>query len=203
MTAAVYSAEDRIDSMNATLAQNWWIVALRGVLAILFGIAAFVWPGLTILSMVFLFAGYSIVDGALGIALAIRGARRGERWVALLVMGILGLIAGIVSAVWPAITVVAFVLVMAFWAAFTGILLLAAAFDVKRNHGRGWLVLGGIVSVAYGVLLLIAPLLGALVLTWWVGAHALVLGGTLLVLAFRLRKHRGEIPHRAAPARAA
>ena len=201
-TADIDTDSTRMDAMNANLAENWWIVALRGVLAIAFGIAAFVWTGLTILSLVYLFAGFCLVDGAMSIALAIRGARRGERWGLLVLSGLLSLAAGIVAAVWPDITVIAFVLVMALWALVTGGLMIAAAINVKRDHGRWWLVLGGIASLIYGTLLLIAPLIGAIVLTWWVGAHAIVLGATLLVLAFRLRAHRGDRPHGFAPAQA-
>ena len=192
MTTAAMDDGVRVNAMNANLAENWWIVALRGVLAVLFGIVAFVWPGLTMLSMVYLFAGYSIVDGAMNIALAVRGARQGERWGLLLLNGILSLIAGIVAAAWPDISIVAFILVLGCWAVFTGVLMIAAAFQVKRNHGKWWLGLGGLASIIYGVLLFISPLIGALVFTWWVGAHALVLGATLLVLAYRLRAHRGE-----------
>lgn len=200
MTALAGSESIRADAMNANLADNWWLVGLRGLLAIVFGIIAFWWPGVTMLSLVLLFAGYSLVDGVFGIGLAVRGARRGERWGWMLVNGILGLLAGIVAAVWPGITVVAFVLVLGAWAIAGGAILIAAAFDVKKNHGRLWLILGGVASIIYGGLLLFAPLVGALVLTWWVGAHAIVLGGTLLVLAYRLRTHRGEMPSRLASA---
>lgn len=87
---------------------------------------------------------------------------------------------------------VAFVLLIAAWAIVTGALMLWAAFRLDTDSGRGWLVLGGIVSLAYGVLLIIAPMIGALVLTWWLGAYALVFGVALLVLGFRLR---ARLPH--------
>lgn len=202
MTATAAAANRRIDALNTNLTMSWWIVALRGILAIAFGVIAFIWPGVTMLSLVLVFSAYSIVDGILGITLAIRGARRGERWGLLLVTGLLSISAGIVAALWPAITVIAFVLIMAFWAVFTGAVVTAVAFDVRVDHGRWWLGLAGLTSIAYGIILVVAPLLGAVVLTWWVGAHALVLGATLIVLAFRLRMRRGDAPPRAAPARA-
>jgi uncharacterized membrane protein HdeD (DUF308 family) len=192
----------RINALNDNLSRNWWIVALRGAFAIMFGVIAFFWPDITMLSMVIVFSAYSLVDGALNIVLAIRGARRGERWGLLLLLGILGIVAGIVAAVWPGITVITFVLLVAFWAVFTGGIIIAASFDVRINHGRWWLVLGGIASIIYGAVLFIAPLLGALVLTWWIGAHALVLGTTLIVVAFKLRMRRSQRPQRAAHARA-
>jgi uncharacterized membrane protein HdeD (DUF308 family) len=91
---------------------------------------------------------------------------------------------------WPGITVVAFVLLVAVWALASGGLMFAAAFELPINHGRWWLVLGGLASIIYGVLLLGAPLLGALVLTWWIGAYAVLFGVMLLILAFRLRSLR-------------
>lgn len=177
---------------NAVLAGNWWVVALRGALAILFGIAAFLVPGATMLALVLLFAAYSLVDGIFGVVLAVRGARRRERWGLLLLNGLFGIAIGIAAAIWPGITVLAFVFMVAAWALLSGGLMLGAAFGLKISHGRWILVFGAIASMLYGLLLFASPLIGALVLTWWVGAHALILGGTLVVLAFKLRKHRSE-----------
>lgn len=184
----------KTQAMNDILADNWWAVALRGVAAILFGIAAFAMPVVTMLSLVFVFAAFSIVDGVLGIVMSVRGARKGERWIWLLLSGIFGIAAGVVAALWPGLTVLAFVVLMAAWALISGTLMLISAFRLKIDHGRVWLVIGGIASIALGVLLVISPFIGALVLTFWTGAHALVLGGTLLVLAYRLRSHRTGLP---------
>jgi uncharacterized membrane protein HdeD (DUF308 family) len=190
--AQVEAYPDILTAKNAVLADNWWAAALRGLLAILFGIAAFVIPGATMLALVLLFAAYSVVDGVFNIVLAVRGARKGSRWGLLLVNGLLGVVIGFAAALWPGITVLAFVLLVAGWAILSGVLMLGAAISLKISHGRWVLVFGGIVSLIYGALLCIMPLIGALVLTWWAGAYALVFGVTLIVLAFRLRKHRGE-----------
>lgn len=184
----------KTQAMNDMLADNWWAVALRGAVAILFGITAFSMPVVTMLSLVFVFAAFSIVDGVFGIVMSVRGARKGERWVWLLLSGIFGIAAGVVAALWPGLTVLAFVLLMAAWALISGTLMLISAFRLKIDHGRVWLVIGGIASIVLGVLLVISPFIGALVLTFWTGAHALVLGGTLLVLAYRLRSHRTGLP---------
>lgn len=184
----------KTQAMNDVLANNWWAVALRGVAAILFGVAAFAMPIVTMLSLVFVFAAFSIVDGVFGIVMSVRGARNGERWVWLLLSGIFGIAAGVVAALWPGLTVLAFVLLMAAWALISGTLMLISAFRLKIDHGRIWLVIGGISSIVFGVLLVMSPFIGALVLTFWTGAHALVLGGTLLVLAYRLRSHRTGLP---------
>jgi uncharacterized membrane protein HdeD (DUF308 family) len=186
---------DFLNGRNAVLADNWWAVALRGVIAILFGIAAFGVPGATMLALVLLFGAYSLVDGIFSIVLAVRGARRQERWGLLLLNGLFGIALGIAAAVWPGITLLAFILILAAWAVVSGILMLGAAIGLKISHGRWWLVLAGAVSLAYGVLLFMSPLVGALVLTWWVGAYALVFGVILLILAYRLRRHRGQRLH--------
>ncbi|MBB2754601.1 UNVERIFIED_ORG: uncharacterized membrane protein HdeD (DUF308 family) [Rhizobium aethiopicum] len=183
---------DLESARNSMLADNWWIVALRGVLAILFGIAAFVMPAATMLAFVLVFAAYSLVDGIFSVALSVRGARKGERWGLLLLNGLFGIAIGIAAAMLPGITVLAFILMIAAWALVSGGLMLGASFALKISHGRWLLVFGAIASLLYGVLLFVSPFIGALVLTWWMGAHALVFGVTLIVFAFRLRKHRGE-----------
>jgi uncharacterized membrane protein HdeD (DUF308 family) len=188
---------DQSESMSAAFARNWWLVALRGVLAILFGLVALVLPVATMLSLVLLFSAYALVDGIFAIIAGIRKARRHERWGLLVLEGIVDIIAGAIAFLWPAITVLAFVFLVAAWALVSGALMLAAAFRLETSHGRWWLVLGGLVSLAYGVVLIAAPLIGALVLTWWLGAYALVFGVALLILGFRLRPHRNQHPHAA------
>jgi uncharacterized membrane protein HdeD (DUF308 family) len=186
------ASASQLQAMNAALAQNWWAIAIRGVLAIVFGLIALVLPGATMLSLVLVFAAYALVDGTFAIVAAVRAARQHERWGMLVLEGIVNIITAAIAVFWPAITVVAFVLLVAAWAIVSGALLLAAAFRLSIDHGRWWLVLGGIASVVYGVLLVVAPMIGALVLTWWLGAYALVFGVALLVLAFRLRARRNE-----------
>jgi uncharacterized membrane protein HdeD (DUF308 family) len=191
-TAATNPHAEQSDAMSAALAQNWWVVALRGVLAIIIGVIAFAAPVATMLSLVLLFSAYMLVDGVFAIVAAVRAARRHERWGLLVLEGIVSIAVGAIAVLWPGITIVAYVLLVAAWAIVTGALMLGAAFRLNLDHGRWWLVLGGIASLIYGALLVIAPLIGALVLTWWFGAYALVFGVFMLVLAFRLRAHRDE-----------
>ena len=193
-TSGRIDGADRInpDPINAVLAENWWAVAIRGVLAILFGLIALIFPGATILSLVLLFAAYLFVDGIFAIIAAVRAARRHDRWGLLTFEGIVNIIVAILAVLWPGLTVVAFVLLIAAWSIVTGTLVLGAAIRLNIEHGRWWLILGGAASVAFGVLLIIAPLAGAVVLTWWLGAYALVFGGALLALAFKLRSRLGR-----------
>jgi uncharacterized membrane protein HdeD (DUF308 family) len=192
-----------MDAMSATLAQNWWVIALRGVFAILFGIIALLLPGVAIASLVLLFAAYMLLDGGLAIISGVRAARQDKRWGWLVFEGIVDILAGIVAFVSPLITVLFFVCLMGAWAIVSGSLLTTAAFQLHVVHGRWLMVLGGIISVIWGIMLILWPFVGALVLTWWMGAYALFFGGALIALAFRLRKHRHELPSGGAISQAA
>jgi uncharacterized membrane protein HdeD (DUF308 family) len=193
------NSPERIEALSAALARNWWAVALRGVFGVVFGLIAFILPAATMLSLVLVFAAYMLIDGVFAIVAAVRAAQRGERWGLLVVEGVAGIAAGAIAVLWPGITLLAFVLLVAAWAIFTGFLMVAAAFKLDRTHGRWWLGAAGVVSVVYGVILAIAPLIGALVLTWWLGAYALVFGVSLLALAWRLRTRNQERQRRGAP----
>jgi len=173
--------------MIAALQRNWWAIAIRGALAILFGLIALFMPGITMLTLVIIFAAYAVMDGIFAIVAAMRAAQRHERWLLLVVEGIADIAAAIVFLVWPEVTVVVFVLVLAVWAIITGLLELAAGIRLDFIAGRGWLIFGGILSVLFGVLLIVAPMAGAVVLTWWLGAYALLFGIALVVLALKLR----------------
>lgn len=188
------STSSRMEAMSGVLAENWWAIALRGVFAILFGIIAFAAPGATILSLVLLFSAYMLVDGVFAIVAAVRAARQHERWGLLVLEGIANIAVGIIVFLWPGLTVVAFVLWMAVWSIISGALMVGAAFQLKGDHGRGWLAFGGIASIIFGILLAIAPLIGAIVLTWWLGAYAFVFGAALIALAFQLKARKDEGP---------
>ncbi|MDB5427069.1 MAG: conserved rane protein of unknown function [Phenylobacterium sp.] len=203
MTAAdspAIAAAFRTDLLSGLLARNWWAVGLRGVAAVAFGLVALFAPGATMLSLVIVFAALMLADGVLNLIAGVRSARRHERWGMLILQGLASLVAAGVAVFLPGLTVLAFVYLIAAWAVVSGVLAIAAAVRLRGDHGRWWMGFGGFISVVWGVLLAIAPLLGALVLTWWVGAYAIVFGVTLLVLAYRLRAQRfatlpGAAPH--------
>ena len=182
----------RCDAMSEVLAESWWAVGLRGILGILFGLICLLTPGLAVEVFVILFAAYMLVDGVFAIVAGIKAARNGERWGLLILEGIVDLAAGLVAVLWPAITLVALVWLIAIWAVVTGALMLAGAFSLNLDHGRWWLALGGIASIIFGILLVIEPLIGAVVLTLWIGAYALVFGIFLLILAFQLHSKQEE-----------
>jgi uncharacterized membrane protein HdeD (DUF308 family) len=180
-----------------TLVRNWWLFLLRGVLGVIFGLIALIFPGPTMLSLVLLFSVYMLVDGVFGIIAAVRAIRRKEdRWGLLIFEGLLNIAVGIMAFLWPGITIVAFVWLIAAWAIVTGGLMTSAGFRLNVDHGRWWLVLGGLLSLAFGVLLIITPLIGAVVLTWWLGAYALVFGVALVIFSFKLRSRQHELASR-------
>lgn len=173
--------------MISILVRNWWAFVIRAALAVLFGLIALFLPGVTMLSLVLVFAAYAIADGVIAIVAAVRAGKEGQQWSFLAFEGVFSILVGAAAAAWPAVTVAVFVALVAAWALITGALMLAAAFDIDADHGRWWLVLAAVASLVYGVLLVTAPMIGALVLTWWIGAYALVFGVSMLVFALRLR----------------
>jgi uncharacterized membrane protein HdeD (DUF308 family) len=185
------------DSLGEALARNWWLIALRGVLGVIFGVIALVMAVATILALVLLFSAYMVVDGAIAIYAAIRAARKQEGWGFLVFQGIASLAAAAIAFMWPGLTVVAFVLLIAAWSIVSGCLMLAAA--MRTEQARWWLVLGGAAALLYGFLMIVAPLSGAVVLTWWLGAFALVFGAALIILSLKLRSRYSGRPAVAAP----
>lgn len=147
------------------LAHNWWAVGIRGLLGICFGLFALFWPGVTMLSLVAVFAAYAFVDGVFAIASAIWAARGHKRWGILVLEGLIGIAAAVVAVMWLGITIIASVFVVASWAILTGLLELLVASRLDIESGRRWLALGGVASLVYGGLLIVAPMVGAVVLT--------------------------------------
>ena len=195
---ALRASDHPAHAKTAPFAEKWWAIAIRGVLGITFGVIAFVMPGVTMLSLVYVFGAYAVLDGVAAIVSAFRAARGHGHWALLVLEGAAGIVVGVLAWVWPGISLVVFVLMVGAWAVVSGVLMYAGAFALHVSHGRWWLVLGGVASMVYGGILVVSPIFGALVLTWWIGAYAIVFGGLLLGLAWRLRAR-----HRAAEAEAA
>jgi uncharacterized membrane protein HdeD (DUF308 family) len=172
------------------LARNWWLFLLRGIAGIAFGLITFFAPGISLAALVLLFGAYALADGVFAIWSAIR--RHGEdRWWVLLLQGLLGIAAAAVTLLWPGITALALLFVIAAWALVTGVLEIAVAIRLRKAITNEWLlVLSGIASVVLGVLLVLNPAVGALVVVLWIGAYALVSGALLVGLSFRLRREQ-------------
>jgi uncharacterized membrane protein HdeD (DUF308 family) len=171
------------------------MLLLRGIVAILFGILAAAWPGLTLIWLVALFAVYAIVLGAVSVAAAIRVRRSDSKWWLPLLIGIVSIVAGVYAIAYPGVTTLVLVLVMGVNALLTGALDIALAIRLRRVLRGQWLmVASGIVSVLFGVLVIAAPGAGALALVWLISLHAIVTGALLLALGLRTRRaiHTGE-----------
>ena len=177
-----------------TLRLNWWLLALRGLVAVLFGVLAFVWPGITLITLVWLFGAFALVNGLLSLVLAAKAPKGYPRLGSLIFGGLLGILAGLVTFVMPGITALGLLILIAAWALVTGILEIIAAIRLRNIITNEWLlILAGIASVAFGVILLLRPAAGALALIWWFGAWALIFGILMIVLAFRMRSWKGFI----------
>jgi uncharacterized membrane protein HdeD (DUF308 family) len=188
--------------MAALLARNWWALALRGVAAIVFAVLAFALPGITLAVLIVLFGAYALIDGIFAIVSAIRAAQGHRPWGSFLIEGAVGILIGLVTFFVPGVTLAFLVALVAIWAIVTGVFEIAAAVRLRRHLPGEWLlILSGVLSVIFGVLIFIAPIAGALVIVWWLAAYAMLFGILLLALAFRLRGlHRGGLTLPATPA---
>ncbi len=182
--------------MNGGLARNWWVLALRGFLAIVFGVLAFLWPGFAWAVVVLLFGAYAFVDGIFAIVAAVAGHGQAGRWWALLLEGIIGIAIGAITLFWPGVTELALLYLIAYWSIATGIFEIIAAVRLREHIQGEWaLALGGILSVLFGLVLVVMPIAGAIAVAWLIGFYAVVFGVLLLVLAFRLRARSTATPH--------
>jgi uncharacterized membrane protein HdeD (DUF308 family) len=181
-----------------TLSRNWWIVLLRGLAGICFGIITFIAPAISLAILVLVWGAYALADGILALVTAIR--RRGEdRWWVFFVEGLVGIAAGVLTLIWPGLTAIALLYLIAAWAIVTGALEITAAIRLRKVIANEWLLgLSGIASLGFGILLILFPGAGALTVVIWIGAYALVFGALVVALAFRLRS-LGR-PHTTRPA---
>jgi len=173
---------------------NWTGLAWRGALAVVLGLVAFIWPGITLTALVYLFALYALLDGIFSISAAMGSQLEGARWWLLLFSGIAGVIVAVLAVIWPITTLLVLVYWMAAWAIVTGGFEIAAAIRLRRIIEGEWLMaLSGIISIVFGILVVIYPLAGALTMAWLFGFYLLLAGFVLLGLAWRLRKldHQG------------
>ena len=169
------------------LAKHWWLLLLRGICAILFGVLTFVWPGITLLTLVLLYGAYALVDGVLALAEAVMGGAPAPRWWLALV-GLLGIAAGILTFVWPGITAFVLLLFIAGWAIATGVLEIVGAIKLRKEIENEWLLIAsGVLSVIFGLILVAQPGTGALALLYVIGTYAILFGILEVWLSLRLR----------------
>ncbi len=179
--------------MLSMLARNWWTFALRGLAAVTFGILALIWPEETLLALVLLFGAFALVEGILAVIAGIASRRYFESWWAVLLRGVLGILIGLLTFFWPNITALVLLYFIAAWALVTGIFEIVAAIELRRLITGEWaMILGGLLSILFGILLFVFPGAGAVGLVWLIGVYAIAFGILLIVLALRLRGLRRE-----------
>jgi uncharacterized membrane protein HdeD (DUF308 family) len=179
----------RVQDVGAeTLSRNWWAVLLRGLAGIVFGLVALIAPGISIAALIILFGAYALLDGLLAIISAVRRRRTHDRWGLLVVEGIVGVGAAVCTVLWPGLTALSLLFIIAGWAVATGVLEIASAIVLRKQITGEWLlVLSGIASVLFGLVLFLFPAAGAVGIALLIGAYALVFGLILVGLALRLR----------------
>jgi len=189
MPAATATLPDR--PMLHALAKNWWLLLLRGIAAIVFGVLAFVWPGLTLVTLILFYGAFALVDGVIALVAAFTGGAKPLPTWWLVIVGLLGIAAGIATFAMPGITAIVLILFMGGWALAHGILEIIGAIRLRKEIDNEWmLIFSGVVSVLFGLIVLIAPGAGALGLIWAIAAYSIVFGISFVALALRLRNHR-------------
>lgn len=171
------------------LAKYWWLVVLRGVLAVLFAVLAFIWPAITLSILVIFLGAYLFVDGIFSLVHGFRIMKTDSHWWALVLEGLIGVIAGLIALFSPGVTALFLVVLVAIWSVVTGILEIILAIRLRKEITNEWmLVLAGVLSLVFGILLFIQPLTGVVVISWWLGFYALFFGIFLITVGIRLKK---------------
>ena len=179
--------------MLEKIAKNWWLYALRGLVAVIFGIMALVRPGQMLQALVLVFGAYALVDGIFAISAGIAARGFFERWWAMLLEGMAGVVIGLLTFFWPGVTALVLVYFIAAWALITGIFEIVAAIQLRRVITGEWMmILGGLLSILFSVLLVVSPAAGAMSVVWMIGIYAVVFGISEIIFAFRLHSLRQE-----------
>lgn len=181
-----------VGTMIHALAENWWLILLRGLCAIAFGILAFVWPGVTVMTLVIMYGAFALADGILALIAAVKGEAPAPRWWLALV-GLIGIAAGAMTFLWPGITALILLLLIASWSIVSGIFQIIGAIRLRKEIEGEWLLIAsGVISVLFGILLILRPEAGALALISVIGAFAIVYGALIVGFSLRLRRHLGQ-----------
>lgn len=176
-------------NLAAALGRNWWLLLLRGLVAIVFALLTWAQPGVSLAALVLVFGIYVLADGLLGVWSAIAKRRDNRHWWLLLLWGVVGIVVGVMTFIMPGITGLVLLMYIAAWAVITGVLQIVAAIRLRKEIKGEWLmILSGLVSVAFGVLLFLQPGAGALAVAWIIAAYAFIFGVLMVLLAFKVRK---------------
>jgi uncharacterized membrane protein HdeD (DUF308 family) len=175
-------------TLLSSLAKNWWVLLLRGIVSILFGVLAFVMPGLTLFTLIIMYGVYAAADGVLALVAAFQGGTMAPRWWLALV-GVLGLLAAAATFFYPQVTAIILIMFIGVWAIAHGILEIVGAIQLRKEIDNEWLLaLGGALSIIFGVFVAVQPGAGALALVWLIGAYSIAFGIVLVAFSLRLRR---------------
>lgn len=183
-----HAAMSSLDSLvKSALHRSWWLLLLRGIAAVVFGVLTFAWPQISLLSLIIVYGAYALVDGVLAIIAAIRGGGIAPRWW-LALSGAAGVAAGVLAFVWPGLTALVLIYLIGFWSIMRGVLEIVGAIHLRKEIANEWtLAAAGILSVLFGLILVFAPGPGALGLLWLIAAWAILFGALMIFVAFRVR----------------
>jgi len=177
-----------LSALIEAASRNWWLIALRGVIAVLFGVLAWIWPGITLLALVVLWGVYSFADGVLSLVTAFRWRDSGKPLWALIVVGLAGIAAGVIAFLWPQITALVLLMFIAAWAIVIGIFQIVTAIRIRKEIDNEWLLgLSGAISLIFGILMVASPGAGAIAVVWLIGVYAVFFGVLLIGLSLRLK----------------
>jgi uncharacterized membrane protein HdeD (DUF308 family) len=175
--------------MIHALAKNWWLILLRGICAVIFGLLTFAWPGVTLAVLVLFYGAFAFADGVLALIAAIMGGQPAPRWW-LAIVGVLGIAVGLITLMMPGITALFLLYCIAFWAITIGVMQIFGAIRLRKEIDNEWmLIASGIISVLFGLILVVSPGAGALGVLFVIGVYAVIHGIILITLAMRLRRH--------------
>lgn len=180
-----------MDNLIRVMARNWWVPLVRGIAAILFGLMALIWPGLTVYALLVVFGAYAVFDGIMAIVVGFQRKSDDDHWWSWALDGFLAIVIGLMALFWPAATALAFIIWMAVWAVLAGVLRIIAAIRLRKEITGEWaLALSGLLLIVWGGLMAMIPAAGLLSIAWLIGLFALLIGAVMVVLALRLRGMR-------------
>lgn len=178
-----------IPSMSIMLHRSWWVLLLRGVVAIIFGVLTWMQPAASAAALVLVFGAYVFVDGLLGIYAAFKSRQQSRHWWVVLLWGLTGVVVGVLTAINPAITALVLTIYIGVWALMTGVLQIIAALRLRKEIQGEWvLVLGGLLSVVFGIFVLMQPGAGMMAMLWVLATYAVIFGVLMVILAFKIKK---------------
>lgn len=187
MSSPNAAAPSLADFVKSALHRSWWLLLLRGIAAVAFGALTFIWPQISLVSLILVFGVYVLADGLLALAAAIRGGGLAPRWW-LALGGMISILAAVVAFAWPGLTALVLVYVIGFWSILRGVLEIVGAIRLRNEIAREWsLAAAGALSVIFGLILVFMPGAGVMGLLWLIAAWAVLFGLLLIWVAFKVR----------------